>query len=255
MQITANVEDNEYPRYSPNGEKLIFTSDRTGKREIWIMNPDGSEARAVGLQSILVSDPTWSPNGREIAFVGCTRPPDGGSINETVCNLFATTLDAGSTRQLTTGKFLDWNPDWGPNGIVFSSSRTGGQRLWVVNGNGSGLSQLNLATRGSDEYPRWDRQTGRILFSSEDRDNNIWSTDISGGKVQITRIANKTNGGDVNADGSISCLDLALIRSSFGRKAGQAGYDLRADLNQDGIVDARDLGVASKRLPSGSSCK
>jgi hypothetical protein len=60
--------------------------------------------------------------------------------------------------------------------------------------------------------------------------------------------------GDLNGDGKVDCLDLAVIKASFGKKAGQTGYDQKADVNQDGVVDVRDLAYVSRLLPADTKC-
>ena len=60
--------------------------------------------------------------------------------------------------------------------------------------------------------------------------------------------------GDVNADGVVDCADLGVVRASFGRRTGQAGFDARADVTRDGVVDARDLNFVSQRVAAGTSC-
>src|SRR5262249_43506373 len=46
---------------------------------------------------------------------------------------------------------------------------------------------------------------------------------------------------DVNGDGKIDCADLAIIKSpAFGKKTGEIGFDGRADVNRDGVVDIQD---------------
>jgi uncharacterized repeat protein (TIGR01451 family) len=60
--------------------------------------------------------------------------------------------------------------------------------------------------------------------------------------------------GDVNADGVVNCLDMSIIRTAFGKKAGQPGFDARADVVKDDIVDVRDLAFVSQRLPTGTRC-
>jgi hypothetical protein len=60
--------------------------------------------------------------------------------------------------------------------------------------------------------------------------------------------------GDVNGDGSVDCADLAVVKASFGKRAGQPGFDPRADVNNDGVVDARDLAFVSQKLPAGTTC-
>lgn len=62
-------------------------------------------------------------------------------------------------------------------------------------------------------------------------------------------------GADRNGDGSVSCQDLALVRSAFGSRAGQSRFDLRADINLDGVVDVRDLSLIAQALPANSACK
>ncbi|MCK0129453.1 amidohydrolase family protein [Erythrobacter sp. F6033] len=56
------------PRFSPDGSRIAFTSDRGGGDNIWVMNRDGSDKRQVTKESFrLLNQPTWSPDGRFIA--------------------------------------------------------------------------------------------------------------------------------------------------------------------------------------------
>jgi imidazolonepropionase-like amidohydrolase/Tol biopolymer transport system component len=56
------------PRFSPEGARIAFTSDRGGGDNIWIMNADGSDKRAVTKEKFrLLNQPSWSPDGRFIA--------------------------------------------------------------------------------------------------------------------------------------------------------------------------------------------
>lgn len=60
--------------------------------------------------------------------------------------------------------------------------------------------------------------------------------------------------GDVNGDGSVGCPDLAIIRGAFGTVVGQPGFDPRADVNNDGVIDLRDLTYVSQRVTVGVRC-
>lgn len=61
--------------------------------------------------------------------------------------------------------------------------------------------------------------------------------------------------GDLDRDGTVDCADIAIVRASFGLRTGQPGFDPRADVNLDHIVDIRDLAWVSQRLPAGTRCQ
>jgi hypothetical protein len=60
--------------------------------------------------------------------------------------------------------------------------------------------------------------------------------------------------GDLNGDDAVNCSDLTIVKASFGKRTGQAGYDARADVNTDGVVNIRDLSFVSRLLPAGTKC-
>jgi hypothetical protein len=61
--------------------------------------------------------------------------------------------------------------------------------------------------------------------------------------------------GDVSGDGRVDCADVSLVKSSFGTRTGQAGYNVAADLNNDGTVNILDLFIVSRQLPAGTTCQ
>jgi hypothetical protein len=60
--------------------------------------------------------------------------------------------------------------------------------------------------------------------------------------------------GDVTGDGVVDCADVAVVRASLNKRAGQAGFDPRADVNADGVVNLRDLTFVTQRVPTGTVC-
>ena len=251
IQLTINSKDNKQPRFSPDGSKILFVSNRTGKNELWIMNSDGSNQRSIALIPLKISDPAWSPDGNFIVYVGTTK---------TSSNLFIINVNGTSSKQLTTGNFEDWNPDWGVQGIIFASNRGGFQGIWIIQSDGTNLHSITSSEEYGDLYPRWDYSSGSVFFtrSGSSADNyvsNIFTVDSSNNTKPVTNIKGFILDGDINADGKIDCADISIVKSSFGKKRGQIGYDSRADVNNDGIVDIRDLSLILKKLPTGLTCK
>ncbi len=64
VALTAGIEWNYQPTFSPDGSRIAFISDRAGGDNIWIMNADGSDPKAVTDEDEhLVHNPYWSPDG------------------------------------------------------------------------------------------------------------------------------------------------------------------------------------------------
>lgn len=65
--LASGVAWDMQPRYSPNGRQIAFTSDRGGGDNIWVMNRDGSDPKAVSTETFrLINQPEWTPDGEFI---------------------------------------------------------------------------------------------------------------------------------------------------------------------------------------------
>jgi imidazolonepropionase-like amidohydrolase/Tol biopolymer transport system component len=85
-QLTAGVALNRQPRFSPDGQHIVFISDRSGSENVWVMDRSGQHAMRLShlhgydADGAVVS-PTWSPDGHSIVVaqrVGATRPSRTG---------------------------------------------------------------------------------------------------------------------------------------------------------------------------------
>lgn len=136
------------PAWSPDGNQIAFTSDRTGGPQIYVQGADGGEARRLTMKGSYNTSPSWSPDGTRIAYVG---------RNEGAFNIFTTDLTGSDVRQLTQGSGRNEDPSWSPDSryLVFSSSRGGRSKLYIVDA-ATGSSQVQLTDgNGDDTSPTW----------------------------------------------------------------------------------------------------
>lgn len=128
---------------------------------------------------VSIVSPSWSPDGKRVAFSGLT---DSG-----VSGLYVFAIDDGTLNRVTSDPYEDLDPVWLPGGdaLVFSSDRTeggeyGARNLYRVSLGDGSITPLTSG-RWIDESPRWDADAARILFAS-DRDGtfNLYSVDTLG---------------------------------------------------------------------------
>lgn len=128
--LTSGVAWDMQARYSPNGRWIAFTSDRGGGDNIWVMNRDGSDMRAVSKETFrLLSQPAWSPDSEYV--VGRKHFTSGRSLGAGEMWLYhraggdGIQLTKKRTEQKDTGE-----PAFSPDGryLYFSDDATpGGQ--------------------------------------------------------------------------------------------------------------------------------
>jgi hypothetical protein len=60
--------------------------------------------------------------------------------------------------------------------------------------------------------------------------------------------------GDLNGDGQVDCADVGMVQAVLGKRSGEPGFDPRADINHDEVVDVTDLTFVAQQLPFGAPC-
>jgi TolB protein len=138
------------PKVNPaTGRELAFTSDRTGPRQIYVQNMDGSDLRRLTEGTGEAVNPSWSPNGQMMAFAW-NRGYAGGKRN-----IFSMSASGGEYKQLTHDEGINENPSWDPGGsqMVFASDRTGSPQIWTMLADGTQLRQLTKTGRNTN--PVW----------------------------------------------------------------------------------------------------
>ena len=139
--------------------QIYFVSDRSGHKEIWAMDYDGSNQHQVTRLASIALAPRISPDGSRLAFSALTK---------TGWEIMMYSLDLN--RALTFPHFGGTNlaPAWSADGtkLAFSSSRSGDSEIYVADASGGNSHRLTT-DKGPDVSPVWNRKTnGQIGFVS-----------------------------------------------------------------------------------------
>ncbi len=167
--------------------RIAFVSKRDGNNELYLLTITEALQSANDLRAIRITDnqandsfPTWSPDGKQLAFFS-DRDGNTEIYALEVEKALQSDGDPNVTR-LTHRPGSDFNPTWSPDGqrIAFISSWDGNNRVYAINADGSGAQELtNL--RADHESPAWSPDGNRIAFSTN-RDGNyeIYVMDADG---------------------------------------------------------------------------
>lgn len=147
--------------------KIAFSSNRSGNREVWLMDYDGFNQQAVTVTKSLNLSPDLSPDGKRVVYTSFRTAEGGTGQTIAIYDIYG-----GKKFTLFSKGTLNSAPSWSPDGskVSFTSNVNGNAELYVINADGTGLKQITF-NRAIDTSPSWNPQTGQIAFTS-DRSGN-----------------------------------------------------------------------------------
>jgi TolB protein len=156
-QLTFHAGKDFAPACSPAGDQIAFTSDRTGKNQLYLMDLDGSNQRQVTFSAGNDIYATWSPDGQRLVY---WSNRDG---NEEIYTL---DLSTGQETRLTYNPAIDINPAWSPKGdrIAFASESDGRFQIYLMDPDGSNMTRLTNLEKGAI-CPAWSPDGTKIAFT------------------------------------------------------------------------------------------
>lgn len=179
---------------SPKGDKIVFTSTRSGDIDLWIMNIDGSNPVQITHELGYDGGAFFSPDGSKIVF-RASRPKTEEEIKEykellaqnlvapTNMEIFICDADGKNLQQVTHLGKANWAPFFHPSGkkIIFSSNHHSQRgfdfQLFMINIDGTGLEQITTESN-FNAFPMFSPDGKKLIFSSNRNNNGTRDTNL-----------------------------------------------------------------------------
>jgi TolB protein len=180
-RLTKDSKINILPKWSTNGEQIIYTSYLHNNPDLFVLNLVRNRRSIISKYQGLNVAGSFSPDGEKILLtLSLGRYP----------NLYLINTSGEILRRMTNGSYIDTSPSFAPNGreIVFISDRSGYPQLYIMNVDGGNIRRLT--TSGFCDSPSWSPCGDKIVFTMrQPRGNNdLYVYDLP--TVKITKLTN-----------------------------------------------------------------
>ncbi|MDQ5858076.1 MAG: hypothetical protein M3542_07355, partial [Acidobacteriota bacterium] len=191
------VENGYFPAWSPDGKQIVFSSERAGKWDLWVISSDGGTPRRLTDDFYIDYQSSWSPDGKWIAY---------GSGTAAKFDLRVIPAAGGVPQSVDSGTSWVLRPSWSPDGrsLVYSGEREGLVSVWrlpMAGPKASASPERVTVGPGMDVSPAIDRG-GRVAFATVGGAPDIWEWSLSSGALrQVTSETGMESNARLSPDG------------------------------------------------------
>jgi TolB protein len=180
-RLTKDSKINILPKWSPNGEQIIYTSYLYNNPDLFVLNLVKNRRSIISKYQGLNAAGSFSPDGKKILLtLSRGRYP----------NLYLINTSGEILQRITDGSYIDTSPSFAPNGreIVFISDRPGYPQLYIMNVDGGNIRRLT--TSGFCDSPSWSPHGDKIVFTMRHPEGNydLYVYDLP--TANITKLTN-----------------------------------------------------------------
>jgi len=173
VSLIASTRNDYNPQYSPNGKRIAFISQRTGRDEVWVCNSDGSGVvQLTSLSAAITGCPRWSPDGARIVF---------DSNADGTFHVYVIDASGGQPKHLTDAPADDAVASWSKDGrsIYFISNRTRSWEIWKIPADGGTAMQV---TRNGGSVPFESVDGNFLYYTKRPEENKLWRMRVRPGE-------------------------------------------------------------------------
>ncbi|MDF1803332.1 Tol-Pal system beta propeller repeat protein TolB [Thalassovita sp.] len=148
------------PRFSPTGDRILYTSYETGFPRIYVLDVASVGRRVLEQQTGTMSfAPRFSPDGRTVVY----SLSQGGNTD-----IYRMDIGSGRSKRLTSAPSIETAPSFSPDGsrIVFESDRSGTQQLYIMDANGGEPKRISFG-QGRYGTPVWSPRGDLVAFTKQ----------------------------------------------------------------------------------------